>query len=73
MPTYGEYTETLGDVLIGPQATPSGLSTHHVVYPVYSPGRQETTNIYIYIYAPYTYDPSDPMLFGLIIHRVDPL
>ena len=39
----------LSNVLIIPQATPSGLSTHYLVYPVYTPGSHGITNtVYMY-------------------------
>ena len=49
MPTYGEYTGSTRRCA----DRPSGLSTHHLVYPVYTPVRHDITITYIYIcYGP---------------------
>ena len=42
LPT-GSIQEALGDVQIGPRATPLGPSTHHLMYPVYTPVRHDIT------------------------------
>ena len=46
MPTTGCIPFTLGNVLINPRATPSGLLTHYLVYMVYTPGRHGITITY---------------------------
>ena len=47
IPTTGHIPDTFGNVLINPRATPSGVLTHYLVYPVYTPGRHGITNTYM--------------------------
>ena len=44
MPTAVGIPLTLGNVLINPRATPSGVLTHYLVYMVYPPGGHGISN-----------------------------